>query len=145
MDMIAIDLRKAELIVSSFSKAASGHWIMNGKHWRFTASSTNSVIGTTVLEALDQSAKSIVVYDPKVNPSSSLLTLVGVRTYSAYMSGVREVEIEREDGVIRLIPTTNGGNRSGFTQLAGETELIVAGSPEQIGAAVNRALDAATA
>ncbi len=71
-----------------------------------------------------------------------LLDLAGTHSYSAFARGAVECQVKEEGGLLRLTPMVNLGGSEGFEENTALAFTIPASSsPEEVGAAVRKALD----
>jgi hypothetical protein len=117
--LAAADLRGDRLIVYSSSQTKDGFWVTNGTFEILDVGPPDSELGVAVLRMLDASRSGVRTPDLRRIPSpfTPVLEALGVRSWAAYARGVRHVHIERQDRVVELTPSRNGGSKEGFVGL----------------------------
>ena len=135
--------RESELIVASYSKTSAGLWVMNGWLRQLHQEATDDGLGAVIVSALDASENDIDVPVVDPNPDTTLLKMLGLRSYGVFMVGTQCVRVSRDGSTIQVTPKRNGGGRNGFTELTDRTERLEAPTDRQVGAAVRGSLQKA--
>jgi hypothetical protein len=138
--MVGVDLRQGEYIVSTYSKTPNGVWVLDGTPARLPQDSAAGQLGAVIREALAQSRAGVDELTRDSQPSRPLLDLLQVPDFATYAKGTRSIEVYSEpsdDGeTIELTPMRNEGSRRGFTPIDEDAQTFVYASPEQLGIAV---------
>jgi hypothetical protein len=120
-----VDRRGRKIFVTSYSQATRST-IINGWIEVVDRSLNDAALGKVVRAALAQSQRGVPFPDfgkgdtPELR---KLLDVAGVRSYSAYVRGVRSVRValdDEEPGFV-IIPFKNEGAQGGFIPLMNET------------------------
>ena len=143
---VDVDLREDTLVVASFDKTKAGFWRMNDYLTLMDATVSDEALGAEVRMAAR--ASKIGVATPGRSDDSPalqrLLRETGVKTFSSYMKGVRQLSLTFYSDRVRATPQLNKGARSGFVPIVEETtELSAESSDAELGTAVRDALDRA--
>lgn len=145
MKRASVCRRRNKLLVRSFSKTTFGAWIGCEPRVALDSNVSDQELGETVQRALDGSKTGVP--HPKQDEWNDVLTrpllrLAGVKSYSEFHRGAVDCTVEHEGGTLRFIPYENRGAREGFVQKTDCAFTIPASSsPEEVGAAVRKALD----
>lgn len=112
------------------------------------------VLGSSIVAALHASNRRPLPnrnlrVDP---PDRELLEWLGLRTYGQYMRGVRTLSVKASyvntdiaEAEVAITPERNECPRGGFTPILEERFSITYENPEQLGRAVQEAMEKATA
>ena len=142
--LAGVDLRQGELIIDSYDLTEAGFWVANGKYLRMAEDVSDEALGSAVLEMHRRSEHGRPIPsrdDP--SPALPILQALGLRSYSQYMRGTVHVSVRQDDSGVLIEPSHNGGARTGFTPLPGESIRIAHGSAREIGRAVRVGLSRA--
>jgi hypothetical protein len=134
--LVGVDLREGEYILSVFSKTGKGVWAMDGIPDRLASGVAASELGSAIEDALAQSRSGLPELAPDSKPSQPLLDLLYLPNYAAYVRGTRSVEVYRDGDMIEVTPFRNEGARGGFTPIETEMTTLTLASPEQLAAEV---------
>lgn len=139
--LVSVDARKGELVVSSYSQTTAGFWVMNGGFERIGEDAPAAELGSAVARCLAAS-ESGVELPPRsgLSPFQAVLDALSLSSYAQYMKGAKSVGVAATARGVSITPKKNGGSRSGFLEIDDLTEELEDSRPEQLGAAVLRAL-----
>jgi hypothetical protein len=135
--------RESKLIVASYSKTTAGLWLVNGWLRQLHQETDDEGLGETILSALDASENDIDVPAADPNPDTTLLKMLGLRSYGVFMVGTQCVRVSRDGDTTHVIPKHNRGGQNGFTELTDRAEPLETPTAEQIGTAVRDGLQKA--
>jgi hypothetical protein len=121
-------------------------WVSREPLLTFPVAADPEVLGAAVLELIPLSEQGIAQpsKDEFKALTKPLLRASGFRTFTAFASGTRSVDVEASGGRFRFAATHNGGRRSGFTPISGEPEATDDQDARMVGLALIRAMITAT-
>lgn len=134
--LVGVDLRLDEYIISVYSKTPKGTWVLDGTPVRLAEATTVDQLGTAIRAALDRSRVGVDELTRDSEPARPLLELLGLPDFATYAKGTRSVEVYRDGDAIEVTPQRNEAGRRGFTPIDGETRTFTDSTPEQLGAEV---------
>jgi hypothetical protein len=138
--LAGVDARSGRLFVYSRSRNKDGIRYVGPLLVDLPEGTEPGELGRVVHDALAQSSS----VDSTSDTFEHLLRIAGVRSWSAYVRGLRSVHIEHDGETLTLIPMDNRGARDGLAELLDLAERLDAPDDESLGAAVRRVLAAAT-
>lgn len=150
--IVSVDwLKDGRVLVQPYSCTTNGFDIGDGLPHVLMGNTDAAELGEVVVQALHESnrrplpARNLRT-DP---PERELLAWMGLKTVGQYMKGTRGVSLyavyDSEITTVRILPQRNGGARGAFTGIKEERVVLDYESPEQLGRAVQDALQKATA
>lgn len=144
MQCAEVDVRKGDVLVSTFSQTSTGAWIGTGETEKLSITSPPSLLGAAIHQAL--AASQTGVRHPRQDEwkglEERLLKAAGVRRYSEFVKGARSVSAELDVHGLRLVPMKNMGAKGGFVHLTDKTLTLQAeATDEEVGQAILRALE----
>lgn len=141
ISVAAADLRGDALVASSSSQTRDGFWISNGAFEVLAAGASDRELGAAVLRMLDASRTGVRTPNLRRGPSpfAPVLETLGLRTWSAYARGLLHVHVEREDDVVRVTASRNGGSREGLVGSAEPVAALERPGDDALGAAIRAA------
>lgn len=142
--LASVDLRNGEYLVSTYSTTADGFDVMEGLPARLPGTALAGELGQAVIDALVRSREDIPTPGDLRNVTHPLLDMIGVRDYTSYARGVRQVSVIEDENRITVTPTHNGGRSAGFTPKAEQAVEVLYRSPGRVGEAVVEALEHAS-
>jgi hypothetical protein len=125
-------------------------WRSDGAPRVLPADTDPGRLGGAVADALLRSHEVEVAAPRDQRGDSGLLAAAGARTWARFVKGTRSVQVydlrmgAPDDGT-HIAPTRNLGARGGFEALVDENVILTTPTPSELGAAVARALELATA
>ena len=139
MKRAAAYCRAGRVFVHSQSQTKDGFWILAEPVLACDGGDT-AAIGQCILEALRGSKHGVRTPDWRTDIANPLLQLAGIKSYNAFAKTAKSVGIELEDGHVRIIPSRNGGPRTGFVQIAEKTREATV-DPSELGRELMAAFD----
>lgn len=146
--LVGVDLRHGEFVISSYSKAKRPPvWVGNGHFARLPETTTDEELGTAIVEA--RAASEVGVDGPPPGEYSEhngpFFAAFGVKDWSAYMKTAKSVSIRFDDGEVTVTPMRNKGKRNGFVPITSGRRVIPVDQPEavELGAAVRAGFELA--
>jgi len=140
----SIYLRRGILYLKASSASDVAGWIEHGTCVSVANTSSAELKGQAALKALSESRESYPhptdwkEFERRV--TKPFLDVVGVRSWSALMSGTQSISLRRDAVQLRFQPLRNMGRREGFEEIGGAEVLIsLSATPTQIGNAIDEA------
>jgi len=128
------------LYLHSSSQTTDGVWIASHPFRKLEANSTAAAMGEAVIQVIEASTS------PVEHPTSwgdlftPMLELAGAKSWRAFKKDAKCCGLEMEGEQLRITPQRSLGPNQGFEPILQETvEIPFAASPDQIGAALERA------
>lgn len=143
--------KDGRVLVQPYSRTTNGFNISDGLPHILRENGDATELGKVVVQALDESnRRPLPARDLRADPPErELLAGLGLKTVGQYMKGTRGVSLyavyDSEITTVRILPQRNGGARGAFTGIEEERVVLDYESPEQLGRAVQDALQKATA
>ncbi|MFO0907107.1 MAG: contact-dependent growth inhibition system immunity protein [Isosphaeraceae bacterium] len=128
--------------IHASSRTTAGMWIATPPFLKVAADGDVKALGDAILQALNAST------DPVPQPTNwsgliaPLLELAGVKSWGTFMRRAKCLEVGMDGEKLRLTPNRNLGSKEGFEASPSKAvELPVTSSPEQVGTAVEEAMN----
>jgi len=132
-------LRGGKVYLHADSQTKDGFWILAEPVLACDGGDT-AAIGQCVLEALRGSKHGVRTPDWRTDIANPLLQLAGIKSYNAFAKTTKSAGISFEDGHVRIIPSRNGGPRTGFVPIVEKTREATV-DPSELGTELMAAFD----
>lgn len=117
-----VDFRRDQAIISTGHRSVDGFEFLRDPYFVVDGVDRMDEIAARVVDCLEAST-----HLERVRPASresELPALVGVKGLSAYLKGVRAVDVVIQDGMMTVTPMSNGGMKTGLTWKSEEAILV---------------------
>ena len=142
-------LKDGRVFLQPYSTAENGHEIFDGLPEVVASIDDPVVVGMALQAALDRSnARVLPAVDYRATPpDTEFLKWVGARSFAVYARGVRSVSVtttpQSPADTVTIQSEQNQGARGGFVPIDGTEFELSYSSPEELGRAVQEAMEKA--
>lgn len=119
--MASIYRRQGKYYVTASSKTRDGFWLEEGP---VDVLDDVAAVAGAVRTALQRSTHGIRSPKDWSNRVNRVVEAAGLKRYSAFAKDAAYVSVDQKDGVVRLVPSRNGGSREGFLGLEEQAVTI---------------------
>lgn len=144
--VVSVDLRNGEYIVSSYSRCVAGYRIGNVGFDRLLLTVSDAALGEAVLRAKSLHREGVPNPEPRKPLPAQVHKLkeLGLRTEAQYMKGTKATMVEFfDDGNVDIAPHRNAGGKEGFRPIADARGTWQNPDASTLGAAVRGGLERA--
>ena len=145
--VVSVDLQKdGRVLFQPSSRTETGQSIFDGLPEVLESFDDPVAVGQALQAALDRSNARVL---PRINhrttdAAAEFLEFLGVKTWGAYMRGVRCVKVLTKygepEGTVSILPYQNMGARGGFVPIDGTRVELAYTTSEELGRAVQEAM-----
>jgi hypothetical protein len=134
--MASVYRRRGKYYVTASSKTRDGFWLEEGP---VDVLDDVAAVAGAVRTALQRSTHGIRSPKDWSNRVNGVVEAAGMKRYSAFAKDAAYVSVDQKDGVVRLVPSRNGGSREGFLGL--EEQAVTVANDGDLADAIESAFD----
>lgn len=138
----SVYLRQSAYIVHSSSRTTHGFWSGSEPIIRLDSAVNDQALGDAIVKAIDASKIGVAAPEDPRSVLAPLLSVAGVKSWSAFSREAECVEVEADGLEMILIPTRKLGSSQGFQPLSSGWLSVAARDAAELGESAKRLLSA---